>query len=301
MRRFVSFAFAAAVVAPLAACGDAPLPYELQGRVYDVRFVPLTTAADTALRNLPRGTFAVQSAAGSVTGATASLRLPPGSYQAVLIDEQSGQRGTPVTFQADAEGRATVALAGGPATATTLLVSTGDAATVEPFIWARFRNATTGVVSATGTLLLGHFAAEPAPFAYTVRGSGRLGIYEQGEFGSERFRLGGVLENLPVAPPGFTYVLWLFDTRTSSWARVGPLVDENGAVASGISRLPAIEERRELPRLFVDWTPPAGVDVRSFTHARLSLEREGSATAEASNVLFVGVFGNQFLLRRPEE
>jgi len=277
----------------VAACGEERLPSELQGRVYDVRVL---AEASPATR-IPGGTVAVTATDGVVAEVTVNaVRLPAGDYSAYLVDERTGSAGARVSFTADAAGNATVTL-GGSGNATTVVIGVG--AQGAGALWARFRDLNTGAVSATADLVLGHFDAEPDPYPYAVAGTGRVGLWERGEFGSNDFWLGGVLENLSVAPPGFTYIAWLHDEQRDVWVSLGPLLNEDRTPATGLDVLPPPDQTRRLPKLYLDKLPSPDVDFTHFTHVRLSLERNGAVPAKPISTLFVGTFGAQFLLRRP--
>ncbi len=292
MRRTYHLALAGAMLA-IAACGEERLPSELQGRVYDVRLLAETSPAD----RIPGGTVAVTETDGVVSEVTVTAaRLPAGEYSAYLVDERTGSAGPRVNFTADATGAANVTL-GGSGSATTVVIGVG--AQGDGALWARFRDLSTGTVSATANLVLGHFDADPTPYPYAVTGTGRVGLWERGEFGSNDFWLGGVVENLSVAPPGFTYIAWLHDAERDIWVSLGPLLNEDRSTATGLDVLPPADQTRRLPKLYLDRLPSAGVDFTHFTHVRLSLERSGAEPARPITTLFVGTFGAQFLLRRP--
>jgi len=292
MRRAYPLTLVGALLA-IAACGEERLPSELQGRVYDVRVLAETSPAT----RVPGGTVAVTATDGVVAEVTINaVRLPAGDYSAYLVDERTGSAGGRVSFSADAEGNATVTLSGS-GDATTVVIGVG--AQGAGALWARFRDLNTGSVSATANLVFGHFDAEPAPYPYSVAGTGRVGLWERGEFGSNDFWLGGVLENLSVAPPGFTYIAWLHDAERDVWVSLGPLLNEDRTPASGLDVLPPADQTRRLPKLYLDKLPSPDVDFTHFTHVRLSLERSGAVPARPISTVFVGTFGAQFLLRRP--
>src|SRR5690606_23262309 len=269
MRRTYHLALAGAMLA-IAACGEERLPSELQGRVYDVRLLAETSPAD----RIPGGTVAVTETDGVVSEVTVTAaRLPAGEYSAYPGDERTGSAGPRVNFTADATGAANVTL-GGSGSATTVVIGVG--AQGDGALWARFRDLSTGTVSATANLVLGHFDADPTPYPYAVTGTGRVGLWERGEFGSNDFWLGGVVENLSVAPPGFTYIAWLHDAERDIWVSLGPLLNEDRSTATGLDVLPPADQTRRLPKLYLDRLPSAGVDFTHFTHVRLSLERSGA-------------------------
>ena len=292
MRRTVHLVLAGAVLAA-AACGEERLPSELQGRVYDVRVLAEPTPAD----RVPGGTVAVTATDGVVSEVTVTAaRLPAGEYSAYLVDERTGSAGARVAFTADATGAATVTL-GGSGDATTVVIGVG--AQGAGALWARFRDLSTGAVSESANLVAGHFDADPVPYPYAVVGTGRLGLWERGEFGSNDFWLGGVLENLSVAPPGFTYIAWLHDAERDVWVALGPLLNEDRSTATGLDILPPAGQTRRLPDLYIDRLGSADLDFTHFTHVRLSLERDGAVPARPRTPRFVGTFGAPFLLRRP--
>lgn len=292
MRRAYPLALVGAMLA-IAACGEERLPSELQGRVYDVRVLGEPTPAN----RVPGGTVAVTATDGVVSEVTVNaVRLPAGEYSAYLVDERTGSAGARVAFTADATGAGTVTL-GGSGDATTVVIGVG--AQGAGALWARFRDLNTGAVSATANLVVGHFDAEPDPYPYAVVGTGRIGLWERGEFGSNDFWLGGVLENLSVAPPGFTYIAWLHDAERDVWVSLGPLLNEDRSAATGLDVLPPAGQTRRLPKLYLDQLSSPDLDFTHFTHVRLSLERSGAVPARPITTLFVGTFGAQFLLRRP--
>ena len=297
MRRANGLALAGMLLVA-AACDEGRLPSELQGRVYDVRLLPEPSAAS----QMPGGTVAVTAAGDVVSEVTVTaVRLPGGptaQYSAYLVDERTGNAGARVSFSPDDAGNASVTVSGLDA-ATTVVIAAG--AQAPGALWARFRNLTTGAISATANLVLGHFDAEPDPFPYTAAGTGRIGLYERGEFGSNDFRLGGVIENLAVAPPGFTYIAWLYDSQRDVWVSLGQPLDESRQTATGLDALPPAGQPRRLPKLYLDAEGSAELDFRYFTHVRLSLERADHVPAKPVSTLFTGTFGAQFLLRRPAE
>jgi len=293
MRRTQHLVLVGAVLA-VAACGEERLPSELKGRVYDVRVLAEPSPTD----RIPGGTVAVAETDGVVSEVTVNaVRLPAGDYSAYLVDERTGTTGSRVTFNADASGTGSVTLSG-PGSATAVVIGVGPQGAGA--LWARFRDLNTGAVSATANLVFGHFDAEPAPYPYSVAGTGRVGLWERGEYGSNDFWLGGVLENLSVAPPGFTYIAWLHDEQRDVWVSLGPLLNEDRTPATGLDVLPPPDQTRRLPKLYIDKLPSPDLDFTHFTHVRLSLERSsGSVPARPIVTQFVGTFGAQFLLRRP--
>jgi hypothetical protein len=278
----------------VAACGEERLPSELKGRVYDVRVL---AEASPATR-IPGGTVTVTATDGVVSEVTVdAVRLPAGDYSAYLVDERTGNAGSRVSFNADASGNASVTLSG-PGNATTVVIGVGSQGAGA--LWARFRDLDTGAVSETASLVFGHFDAEPVPYPYTVAGTGRVGLWERGEFGSNDFWLGGVFENFSVAPPGFTYIAWLHDEQRDVWVSLGPLLNEDRTPATGLDVLPPPDQTRRLPKLYVDKVQSPDLDFTHFTHVRVSLERSnGALPARPVSTQFVGTFGAQFLLRRP--
>jgi hypothetical protein len=297
MRRANGLALAGMLLAATA-CDDGRLASELQGRVYDVRLL----AEPSPATRIPGGTVAVTAAGDVVSDVTVSaVRLPGGpaaEYSAYLLDERTGNAGARVTFAPDELGEGTVTLSD-LGEATTVVIAAG--AQAPGALWARFRDLSTGAIAPSADLVLGHFEAEPQPFPYAVAGTGRIGLYERGEFGSNDFRLGGVIENLAVAPPGFTYVAWLHDAERDVWVRLGPPLDESRNVATGLDALPPAGQPRHLAKLYLDVEASAQLDFRYYTHVRLSLERADHMPDAPLTTVFAGTFGAQFLLRRPEE
>lgn len=278
----------------LGGCGEEVSPYELYGRVYDVRVIPDVGAA----KAFPAGSATVTSSGTNINRVVVALTgLPAGSYTAVVRDASGGQIGNSVEFTPTA-GKGTVTFDQNVGAAAQVQITPASSGSDVP-IWISLRGANNAPI-AKPAAVFGHFGAQPEPFRYTVRGSGRVGIQEIGNFGSNDFRLTGLLDNVSVPPPGFTYVVWLFDSVTSTWQPIGSLLDQNGKPLEGIDQLPSADQRRELPRVFVDWKPQ-GVDMRNFTHFRVSLEQQGAVPDVASNVIYTGVFGRQFTNRRPQE